>query len=422
MLRKNLLRILTFALLVFMGSLVYRALPIVKEKESFRAFFPSKAFLHKLSEPTPAWMESQIEEDFQEIGMIRTEMIDEAYYSIKEKIGNQIFRYRILDNCLYKYIPRRREFSSKDTPFEKAFKTLLLNTQVPDVDFLLCTMDGIPEPYVPQDFYITKNLVPILGQAKLKGTKFIVLIPDQFSLSDDWYKTSKEIVELNQEIPWEDKKNQAVWRGTLTDTGFPDKVATDFSSSPRSLLSRLSNENPHLINAGITYSTSDENQESLKKGNLLKPGLSKKEHLIYKYQPVMDGHMCTYPGYQWRLLSNSIAIKQESDQIQWFYRALSPYVHYVPIKNDASDLVEKIFWAQEHDQELFEISKRARDFASNHLMLEDNYKYLYLVLKKTADHQEMDIQKIKKETQNDPSWKCIQYRSRLRLMKTIRYL
>ncbi len=66
--------------------------------------------------------------------------------------------------------------------------------------------------------------------------------------------------------------------------------------------------------------------------------------------------MCTYCGYQWRLLSNSLALKQESDEIQWFYIALKPYEHYIPIKNDMSDLLEIIEWARKNDDKCKKIS------------------------------------------------------------------
>ena len=129
--------------------------------------------------------------------------------------------------------------------------------------------------------------------------------------------------------------------------------------------------------------------------------------------------MCTYPGYQWRLLSNSVCFKQDSNQVQWFYSAIQPYVHYVPIQNDMSDLVEKIRWAHEHDDEMIQISKRAQEFAWNNLLFEDDYLYLYLVLKRHASMEEIDFSRLKKETCLDPHWKCIQYRKRLVLKKIV---
>lgn len=34
---------------------------------------------------------------------------------------------------------------------------------------------------------------------------------------------------------------------------------------------------------------------------------------------------------------------------EWYYDILKPWVHYVPVKRDLSDLVEKIEWLKEND-------------------------------------------------------------------------
>ena len=79
-----------------------------------------------------------------------------------------IYHFRILGNKLYKYIPEGAPFSDTDTATEKALKTLLLYAQVPDMDFALCGLDGIPEHYFPSDFYLTGNpetQAPVFAQA-----------------------------------------------------------------------------------------------------------------------------------------------------------------------------------------------------------------------------------------------------------------
>ncbi|MBU6446766.1 MAG: hypothetical protein KGQ49_05140, partial [Verrucomicrobia bacterium] len=58
-----------------------------------------------------------------------------------------------------------------------------------------------------------------------------------------------------------------------------------------------------------------------------------------KYQPYVDGYMTASPALQWRLLSNCVTFKPETNEIQWFTMAIKPYVHYVPLKSDLSDLL-----------------------------------------------------------------------------------
>jgi len=47
----------------------------------------------------------------------------------------------------------------------------------------------------------------------------------------------------------------------------------------------------------------------------------------------------------------------------WFLEYLIPNVHYVPVKYDVSDLVEKIVWIQEHEDEARQIAQNAYEFA-----------------------------------------------------------
>jgi hypothetical protein len=246
------------------------------------------------------------------------------------------------------------------------------------------------------------------------------LIPDQLTLSESWYRSQQEIFAANKELSWEQKAPIAIWRGWLSDTGevSKGKLSANYDTTPRFTLCKIATLHPNSIDAGLTNLDSKELESIAKNLGMLKNSLTKEDHLKGKYLPVLDGHMCTYPGYQWRLLSNSVCLKQESDQVQWFYSALQPFVHYIPVKNDMSDLVEKIEWAKDHDEEAAAISKQARDFAEKNLRFEDVYYYLYLTFHEYAKHEAIDFAALKKETQADPHWKCIQYRKRLSLQKS----
>jgi hypothetical protein len=395
--------------------------PISTKGETYNDFFPKSLFEAKLQKNTPEWVKTQIDADFQEIASITADAVETTYREIREKIGGErILHYRILDNKLYKYVPDT--YQSRDSRLEKAFKTLLTCAKVPDLDFLLCPMDGVPEVYMPQDFFLTSHQSPIFGQAKLKEplSRFIILIPDQFSLSQDWYHLSQEILVLNNQISWEEKCGNALWRGGLTDHGlvFENRELDRASlySSPRFLIGKLSNAFPNEIDAGIHWPS----HVLLQEERVLKSSVDKREHLLHKYLPVIDGHLCTYPGYQWRLLSNSVAFKQDSNQIQWFYGALEPYIHFVPVANDMSDLIDKISWAKFHDTKAQQITLTAQKFVREHLMIEDNYFFLLQVIKRYALVQKIDFERLKAEMTKDPKWICIQYRKRAKFERAVR--
>ena len=397
----------------------------MQPQESFISFFPKDAFYRKLASPIPDWMKKQIRKDLSPfenfpITIPRLDATFEKTYNPKSP--DSFRRYCIFNNELYRYSPDKKNLSSKNSPFEKALKTLLYYTQVPNCEFLLCTLDGLVEPYMDPNFYKTRKLedqAPIFAQAKRKEpfTQFIVLIPDQFSLSRTWHSDIQAVEKAIPLVPWEVKKEFLTWRGGFTDTGVPQE-RSDFSleASSRYKLCLLSQKHVDLIDSGFTGAGCKLVADSIKKQNLTRPFLLKEEQLKAKYLPVLDGHMCTYPGFQWRLLSNSVAFKQDSDQIQWFYEALQPYIHYVPIKNDLSDLVEKLNWAKKEDFFMQKIAKNSREFALENLLLEDNYLYLYHLLQAYAKLQKMDFTHIQK----DPQWIGIQYRKRLQAKRSMR--
>lgn len=382
-------------------------LPITRENESYRSFFPKDHFLTKLNAPTPKWMEEQIEKDFSPFDQVTPSMVEVTF----EKVKEHFLHYRIIGNCLYKRLGGNGRISSKDTEFEKALKTLLIYAKLPDVEFIYCPMDGLPEKYMAEDFYLVgdaKLQAPIFAKARLKSAPYIILLPDQFSLSEKWFEDSKEVLE--NDIEWEEKQEIALWRGGFTDIGVPNGTVLpeNYSTLPRYLICKLDSE---LIDAKLPWAGSVEFDQIIRNDGVWGHIATKKQHLDVKYLPVLDGHMCTYPGYQWRLLSNSVAFKQESEEEQWFYSALKPFVHYVPIKNDMSDLEAKVQWAKIHDSETRAIAKNGREFALHHLMIEDDYYYLYLSLLKYAKVQVGEFK-------NQEQFQCIQYRKRSRMLKS----
>lgn len=399
-------------------SLLWRSRPVMGKSESYNAFFPKEKFLARISSPVPDWVIRQLELDFTETLPITADRVQKVYETIAKKVPSDCCcHYRIIDNQLYKYSEKEGYLASRDTLNEKALKTLLTQINVPDVDFILIPMDGIPEKHMPPDFYLMANFqdqVPILGNAKLKEpkTRSVVLIPNLVVLSESWYNIANEILSISGQIPWKEKKGRAFWRGGTSDISVLDRNTLDFPKTPRWNLCTLSQKAPEYIDARFYTADSPALFQAVEKEHLFAPFVSKKEHLQYKYLPDLDGHMCSSPGLLWRLLSDSLTLKQQSDQIQWFHGALVPYRHYLPIANDMSDLIEKIKWAETHETEVLDMITNAQDFVLDHLMYEDCYRYLYLVLQKYASYQTIDFKTLKKQTLQDPHWVNIQYRKR----------
>lgn len=55
------------------------------------------------------------------------------------------------------------------------------------------------------------------------------------------------------------------------------------------------------------------------------------------------------------LAGDSVVLKQDSAYYEHFYNELRAWEHYIPIRADLGDLLEKIQWAREHDEEVIMI-------------------------------------------------------------------
>ena len=73
------------------------------------------------------------------------------------------------------------------------------------------------------------------------------------------------------------------------------------------------------------------------------------EHLKYKYLISMDGASASWQRVPWILLSDSVLLMVESNSRDWFYDNLKPWVHFVPIRSDFSDLFKQLHYLRNND-------------------------------------------------------------------------
>lgn len=99
----------------------------------------------------------------------------------------------------------------------------------------------------------------------------------------------------------------------------------------------------------------------------------------YKYQLAIDGTVAPYRT-PFLLAGGSLIFKPESKYFEHFYPNLKPNVHYVPVKEDLTDLVEKIEWALKNDEKAKEIAKNGQNFANDQISPESVYCYHVHVL------------------------------------------
>lgn len=235
-----------------------------------------------------------------------------------------------------------------------------------------------------------KRSHPFLPTPQKKTAKKIVLFPDFSTLKPKsakdkpycWKHIVKQVFKANDKYPWSKKESIMFWRGGPTDQGRWNRNPLNAKKpSPRNRIVKLSKKALGKIDAEFTLpgKSKDPFQSSIM------------EQIKYKYQIALDGNICTFPGYQWRLLSNCTVFKQQSNDMTWFYRALKPYKHYIPVKHDLSDLKQKIKWADDYPNKAKKIAKNGMHFAKRNLMPVDICLYIYLLIQKYASLQNEDV-------------------------------
>lgn len=320
----------------------------------------------------PDWMQEQIEADLAPCN--RNNMSKKALDALmlqEAQMGSHclLARYRIINNQVYAELPANSVGHYRASIVTNALNILARNIKLPDVDFIVTMHDSLD--HIPLS-------APVFAFAKNpKIASHIVLIPDFEALNG--YNELFRLVQIgNTACTWSQKRNQAVWRGSRTGGGH--FKLDNFLEFPRSCAVTLSLQYPQLINAKFSLHAQGGGALQQYFSEYFGDTLSIPEQIQYKYQLLIDGNSCAYSGAYWRLASNCVVLKQASDSIQWYYRGISPYNHFIPINSDMSNLVEVIQWAIHHDEEAQEISRRAQVFVHENLNYERILQYLYVLL------------------------------------------
>lgn len=95
-----------------------------------------------------------------------------------------------------------------------------------------------------------------------------------------------------------------------------------------------------------------------------KPRMSIRRHLDYKFVLCLEGHDVA-TNLKWVMSSNSVAVMPEPKYETWFMEGkLKPDFHYIRIKDDYSDLIERLNYYIEHTQEAEAIITNAHEYVS----------------------------------------------------------
>lgn len=76
----------------------------------------------------------------------------------------------------------------------------------------------------------------------------------------------------------------------------------------------------------------------------------------YKYMITIDGNVSPWARGPLILYSDSVPIVVETESTPLYQKFWTPWIHYVPVKNDLSDLIEIINWLRDNDDKAKEIA------------------------------------------------------------------
>lgn len=220
---------------------------------------------------------------------------------------------------------------------------------------LFCLEDTVAEPFAKQ--------VPMLCFGKTKQDRYGFLVPDHDYLFYERYREQfAELDTLAKLIPWRNKQSTAFWRGRSTGYKLDDDSWRENPRVKLCLISVQSGE-PDLLDARLSevVQCREENKQRLIDAGVVGERVSFPIFIAHKYLIEIDGNACAWRSFMQKMYSDCVALKVESDNIQWFYDRVLPWVHYIPVRNDLSDVLDKIRWARAHEEACQQISRQGTD-------------------------------------------------------------
>ncbi|KAF3695058.1 KDEL motif-containing protein 1 Precursor [Channa argus] len=295
---------------------------------------------------------------------------DRIAHEIPQRFGQRqsLCHYTIKDNKVYV------KTFGEHVGFRIFMDAILLSftrkVKLPDMEFFVNLGDWPLEKRKP-----TEKIHPIFSWCGSNNTRDIVM--PTYDLTESVLETMGRqhlcgmSSSANTGPPWSEKNDTAFWRGRD-------------SRQERLDLVKLSRAHPHIIDAAFTNFFFFKHDENLY-GPLVKH-VSFFDFFKYKYQINVDGTVAAY-RLPYLLAGDSVVLKQDSAYYEHFYNELRPWEHYIPVRADLGDLLEKVQWARDHDEEAKKIALAGQQFARNHLMGDNIFCYYYKLFQKYAKLQ-----------------------------------
>ena len=283
--------------------------------------------------------------------------------------------------CYNKKISKDTDFlyitqSSNDNDNESEYKKDLI--KVIQKNKLEQLYNGQIINYCPRDRVEVFTTIPTLVKSRVISDvpHFSILAKMNSIRHFDDLKQIKKI-----DIPFEQKKKALVWRGASTGYGFGNEIPYR-TVSREVLIEKYCNQKSlaNGIDVGLTKLIQGAKHKPEHYKKFLKPFMTRKQLLEYKYILSVEGNDVA-TNLKWIMCSNSLLLMPKPQIESWIMEShLVPFVHFVPVMDDFSDLQEKICWCSRNPRRCLKIIKNAREYMKVFLNEQNENKVMKSVL------------------------------------------
>lgn len=86
------------------------------------------------------------------------------------------------------------------------------------------------------------------------------------------------------------------------------------------------------------------------------------------------------------LMTKTAVLLQEYEYVEWYTPYLTPWVHYIPLAQDLSDLVDRLVWMKKHPGKVKEIGENGHQFYTEHLTFQHHREHFYELLYRLSEY------------------------------------
>ena len=188
------------------------------------------------------------------------------------------------------------------------------------------------------------------------------------------------------DIPYHQKKNILVWRGSDTGYGFGNNIPFR-PVSRQTLVEQYYDYQGHEIDVGLSSVSVNKQKHSLLTTTppssfqkYVKPKMNIKDMLQHKFILSVEGNDVA-TNMKWILCSNSVAFCPPFTINSWILEEhLHPWQHYIPVRHDFMDLPEKVEWAMNHPTQCEGILEEAHKYMAPFFDMKQENKIMSTIL------------------------------------------